>query len=237
MELVSSLTHLLRQLYSNLLPVPCFLCGNPATQSMLCRHCEAELPQIDRSCTLCAMPLQQGLICGQCLKKPPRHQRAVTAFLYAEPIDRCISAFKYQQQLGFTKLFADKLLSQIQQNAELPDCIIPIPLHPKRLRKRGFNQAHELSKVLSQLLAIPVAMDTLYRVRHTPPQAALPLKQRRRNIKNAFRCKSDSLPARIALVDDVYTTGITLDEAAKTLQRQGAEYIEVWTIARAIRHY
>ena len=237
MEFISSLAHRIPRLYRNLLPIPCFLCGGPSYQYALCSHCIAEMPLIKTACSKCARPLPHGHICGQCLQKPPPYTAAFSLFVYQEPVDRCIAAFKYHNQLSFIDYFADMSAAKLACRESLPECMVPIPLHSHRLRQRGYNQSYEFSKKLAQHLNMNVRTDILNRVRNTPPQASLTLKQRRQNMKNAFACTRTTLPETIALIDDVYTTGITLAEATKTLQRHGAKHIEVWTIARAIRHY
>jgi len=146
-----------------------------------------------------------------------------------------IADFKYRDKLYLTDVFADLMVEHLQHTT-LPELLIPIPLHPRRLRQRGYNQALELAKSLSRKLAIPISMDTLIRSRDTVPQASLPYDQRKRNMRRAFNVHSSSLPRHIALIDDVLTTGHTANAAAKLLRHEGVTTIELWTIARTIRH-
>lgn len=232
------LTHRLTELYSKLLPIPCFLCGEFSDHDALCQNCIAELPWLGPHCKRCALPLNQNGICGQCLQHPPPQHRGLALFRYETPMNHCIAAFKFHQQLVFTRLFARLMASKIQQEQQaLPEVILPIPLHPKRLRQRGYNQSAQLADTLASLLTIPVDKTGLIRQRNTPPQTGMSGKQRKRNLKQAFSI-SRPLPYRhVALVDDVYTTGHTVAEASRCLQQNGVETVEVWTIARAIRHY
>ena len=116
-----------------------------------------------------------------------------------------------------------------------PDCIIPMPLSAQRLRERGFNQSHEIARGLARRLHVQVADAACKRIRHTPPQASLPLDQRRANIRGAFECTMDLDGARVAIVDDVLTSGATLNELARTLLRAGAAEVTGWVLARTER--
>jgi ComF family protein len=145
---------------------------------------------------------------------------------------------KYHGQLHLTDYFASHLSQVIQQkNEAAPQLLIPIPLHPKRLKQRGYNQSGELAKKLSQQLNIPLNNKSLIRVKNTLPQARLPYAERKRNMKSAFQLLNAKLPEHIALIDDVLTTGHTADMAAKECLKHGAKKVELWTIARTIRDY
>ncbi|MDC9724617.1 MAG: ComF family protein [Gammaproteobacteria bacterium] len=226
---------LLRRLYSNLPSIPCRLCGSPSQEYPLCCACINDLPLLGPACPRCAMPTTQGQLCGQCLSHPPEQDQSISLFRYHEPIKRLIADLKYHDKLYLTQLFAH-LMSKKLIHSPLPHCLIPIPLHPKRLRQRGYNQSLELANSLSKQLNIPVSNRYLSRIINTPPQASLPFKQRKSNIQHAFKLMSSNLPSHIALVDDVLTTGHTANIAAKLLRQKGIKIIEVWTIARTIRH-
>lgn len=232
------LTHLISQLYSKHIPTPCLLCGSNAQQSCLCLQCFASLPMLGQHCQHCAMPISLGEYCGQCLTKPPIRHRTHSLFRYTSPIDRLIGDMKYHGQLQLTDYFANQLSRYIQQKNETkPQLLIPIPLHPKRLRQRGYNQSVELAKTLSKQLNIPLDNTALIRIKNTLPQTQLPYSKRKQNMKSAFQCQQHSLPDRIALIDDVVTTGHTADMAAKACLKRGAKNVELWTIARAIRDH
>ena len=211
------LTHRLAELYSKLLPIPCFLCGEFSQQDALCKACINDLPWLGHCCQRCALPLNEAGICGQCLQQPPPQQLSLALFRYETPVNHCIATFKYHQQLVFTKLYARLLADKTRQrNNALPEVLIPIPLHPSRMRSRGYNQAAQLADSLGSQLDIAVDKTSLVRQRNTSPQTAY---------------------NHVALIDDVYTTGHTVAEATRCLQQNGVDTVEVWTIARAMRHY
>ncbi len=234
-SVVQQLAHLVSRLYNKLLPVPCFLCGVETAGGPLCPDCMADLPEISHQCPLCAIPLQSDVICGDCLKKPPPQHRSISLFVYQDPIDRCISAFKYHQQLAFASMFADLLAEKVQHDHPFAT-LIPVPLHPAKIRSRGFNQSQELARRLSRHLSLPLNAHCLVRSRNTQAQSQLSAKARRHNIRNAFRCNG-SPPDSVILIDDVLTSGCTVREAATTLKKAGTQHIEVWTVARAMSHY
>ncbi|PHS22998.1 MAG: amidophosphoribosyltransferase [Methylophaga sp.] len=201
----------------------------------MCQACSAQLPIIKHACPRCASPLSQTMLCGSCLNKPPEQDASFSLFRYQPPIDRLILDLKYHDKLVLSRLFATHMVEQLK-NRVLPQLLIPIPLHPRRLRERGYNQSLELAKQLSKQLAIPVRHDILMRIRDTPPQASLPFTERKKNMKQAFQLNKTKFPDHIALIDDVLTTGHTVNVAAKTLRQAGVENIEVWTIARTVKH-
>ncbi len=224
-----------RQLYSNLLPIPCRLCGAHCKQHALCNACIKDLPFLGPACPRCAMPTTNSQLCGKCLHNPPQQDLSFSLFHYQEPIRRLIADFKYHDKLYLSQLFSQLMTEQLKKSP-LPQCLIPIPLHSKRLRQRGYNQSLELAKSISTQLNIPVNNDYLKRIINTEPQASLPFKQRKNNIQHAFSLIDANIPPHIAIIDDVLTTGHTANAAAKLLRQQGVETIEVWTIARTIRH-
>jgi len=186
-------------------------------------------------CPVCALPTPQGEICGHCLKKPPLYSRTVAAFSYQFPLNKLIQALKYQERLALSQIFADKLLRRIDMHT-LPDLIIPMPLHPAKLRRRGFNQALLVADRLASSLDIPLQSRTCHRLRDTPSQSALPWKERSRNVRGAFLCDGDLTGKHIALVDDVLTTGASLNALAQATQQCGARRISAWVIARTLPH-
>ncbi len=147
-----------------------------------------------------------------------------------------MQAYKYGSQLNLSRVFG-QLLSQKTQAQQI-DMIIPMPMHPTRLKERGFNQALEIAKVLSQHNTQLLDYKSVIRQTLTPPQASLPFKQRVKNIRGAFSVidAGKLVGKRIAIVDDVMTTGTSLNELAKTLKRAGAAHVECWVIARTLPH-
>ena len=173
--------------------------------------------------------------CGECLKHPPAFDRTRAALEYRFPADKLIQSFKYGGQLALAKLLG-KLLADAVADQPRPDLMLPMPLHPARLKSRGFNQALEIAKVIAKRQAIPLQIDIAQRLIDTTPQASLPLDARRQNVKNVFACTGNVHGLHIALVDDVMTSGATFNELAGTLKRAGAAQVDVWVVARAVMH-
>jgi len=173
-------------------------------------------------------------VCGACLTKPPAFTRSIAALRYTFPVDALIHSLKYQANLAIAPILANLLIKQLKATKMMPDVIIPMPLHPIRLRERGFNQAMEISRYISKQMKITLLPDSCSRIKHTPPQTGLPWKARQKNIRKAFSCKIDLSGKHVALVDDVMTTGATLNELAKILRKQGASEISNWVIARTL---
>lgn len=218
----------------SLLGRECLLCG-AETRERLCPACYAGLPYLpEQRCPVCAIPTPEGQVCGACLAALPRFDRVQAAFAYAFPADKLIQGLKYQARLPLAPLLAELLYSQLGQEAK-PDLLIPMPLHPARLKERGFNQALELARCLSRRTGIKLAAEACQRVRDTPPQAALPWEARGKNIQGAFTCAGDFSGLRVAVVDDVLTTGATLDELASVLRSRGAARVSGWVVARTLR--
>lgn len=220
-----------------LLPAqPCVLCGAMSRHGLWCEACDAALPYHDMPhCPVCALPTPRGETCGHCLKRPPAFDRTVAAFSYRFPLDRLIQAMKYGEQLALADLFAAKLLQRMDP-AQLPDCIAPMPLHPVKLQRRGFNQALLLAARLARELDIPLLTHACQRLRDTPSQSALPWKERSRNVRGAFQCDADLTGLHVALVDDVLTTGASLNALAAAAKKRGAAEISAWVVARTLPH-
>lgn len=215
-----------------LLPQSCILCGIGSGCHPLCAACNADLPKsTSPCCPVCALPTPQYAICGTCLQHPPAFDATVAAFSYAFPADALLRAFKYREQLQIATLVADNLVPALAMRPR-PDLVIPMPLHPQRLRERGFNQAAEIARHVGNALTIPLAPNAVLRVRHTDPQARLPLDKRKKNIRGAFAATQDLSGKKVAIVDDVMTSGASLDELAKTLKAAGAVSVECWIAAR-----
>ncbi len=232
-----------------LFPASCPAClgkGEPGLD--FCRACLAELPELGRVCPLCAGPVPedsaQGTICGRCLAHPPELNRVFSAFPYAPPIDNLIRSLKFGKRLHCARLLGRLLaIRAAQAGADLPDCFVPVPLHPVRLRQRGFNQALEITRVLARRLDVASDAHLVERIRLDPPQTALPAKQRLKNPKGTFAL-AETLGKRlkrrrkrphrrfIVVVDDVMTTGATVNEVARVLRKAGVERVEAWVAAR-----
>lgn len=213
---------------------PCVLCGASSRNGAWCAACDATLPYLTAPhCPVCALPALNGAICGRCLKRTPNFNRTVAAFAYAFPLDKLVQALKFGEQL----MLADSLANKLAQRVEVrPDCIVPMPLHPARLRERGFNQSIELARRIAAKLDIPLSSRACQRVRDTPPQSTLKWKERGKNMRRAFICTEDLSGKHVAVVDDVMTSGASLNEVALALRRAGAREVSAWVIARTLPH-
>jgi ComF family protein len=215
---------------------PCLLCGTVSRSGLLCPGCLADLPALpEPRCPQCALPTPNGETCGACLRRPPAFTHSVTVYRYAQPVDSLVHALKYRGELAVARFFAERLAERIGGTPR-PDVIIPMPLHPNRLHERGFNQAALIAGHLGRLLNLTPRVSACRRVRDTPPQVDLPLDARRKNLRAAFVCDIDLAGRTVALLDDVMTTGTSLDELARVARRAGAAEIHAWTLARAIRN-
>ena len=217
----------------------CLLCGARACDRNLCNGCENDLPRNDCCCRLCAEPLATTEIvtCGECAQRRPRFDRCIAPYRFSYPLDHMVRSLKYGGALAegrvLGELLADRLVAM---NAiDKPDLLIPVPLGARRYARRGYNQASELAIVVSRRLGIPMCTHSLVRFRETLEQAALDRKARRKNLRKAFQLVRPLAAKRIAIVDDVVTTGSTANEIARVLKRGGARRVDVWAIARAGR--
>lgn len=226
-------TACLRGLGQALLPARCLVCGERGTEGQdLCADCRAALPWNRPACPLCALPLAvQAPACGACLRRPPPFGTSRAAFRYAFPLDRLLPRFKFHADLAAGRLLV-QLLAEALADAPRPLALVPVPLHPARLRQRGYDQALELARPLARRLALPLCADRLRRRRATAAQTRLDARARRRNVHDAFEV-TGPLPAHVVLLDDVMTTGATLAECARALGQAGVARVDVWVVARA----
>ncbi|MEJ8568156.1 ComF family protein [Elongatibacter sediminis] len=216
-----------------LLPPTCLLCGASADSHGLCRPCRTDLPRLAGGCRQCALPgPPPGRLCGACLRRPPGFRSAAAVLAYTYPVDRLVWQFKFRRQLAAGHLLAGELATGLAERITWrPDALVPVPLHFVRRAKRGFNQSELLAWRLGSVLEMPVDCGLLRRARATSAQSGLDLRSRRRNLRGAFRC-GGAAGRRIALVDDVLTTGTTLNECARTLLKAGAVEVAAWVVAR-----
>lgn len=220
-----------------LYPPTCLLCGDPGQDGFdLCRPCAAALPYIDIACPRCAQPLSAPvpLLCGACQKKPPAYERTFALFEYdgRGPAGHLVKSLKFGARYPVARLLGALLAERLRGRSDPPEAIIPVPLHESRYRKRGFNQAIEIARTVSRRLDIPLDLTACRRVRATAAQARLPARERRRNLRKAFAARPGLAYRHVAILDDVVTTGTTVNEVARTLRRAGVEKIEVWACAR-----
>jgi ComF family protein len=228
-----------KSLLRGLLPAACLLCGGAASGSLdLCADCAAELPVLADACPRCAMPLPAGpgTACGRCLQRAPRFGACVAALRYEYPVRELLSRFKFHGDLAAGRMLAGLLAGRL---AALPAerrggmLLAPVPLHRARLRERGFNQSERIARVLAAGLGLTLSNTLLRRVQRTADQKQLDAAARGRNLQGAFHAV-DCAGRRIALVDDVITTGATAEAATAALLAAGAAEVEVWCLARAL---
>lgn len=225
-------------LVSALFPATCVLCGAPGTDNRdLCAGCAAELPWNRSSCIRCAKPFAGPVppetLCGRCQKDVPPFERCVTAFRYEWAVPSLVVGAKFRGRLNLARLLGQCLAAAIRErDLALPDALVPVPLHPARLRERGYNQALEIARVMGRELALPIDTHGCTRIAATPPQAGLDERARQRNIRGAFAVTYAPPWKRVAIVDDVVTTGSTVAELSRVLLKAGVEQVEVWAVAR-----
>ncbi len=219
-----------------LLPQHCELCVARTAGDLLCAACACALPRVVAPCPVCALPSAGGNACGACLAAPPPYSATVAAFAYAFPVDRLLQRIKYGGRIALANWAGSSLAAAVRgtlADRDRPDRIVALPLAPARQRDRGFNQAREIAMGVARGTGLRLAAP-LERIVAGAPQTALPWAERRRNVRGAFIVRSNVRGARIALVDDVMTTGATLTEAARTLLCAGAARVECWVVARTL---
>lgn len=220
------------------LPNYCLLCKEPTHSRLaLCESCIQTLPWSDLSCCqYCAIPLPEPQICGYCQTNPPPFTRVTAPLLYTPPIDRFIARLKFGHKLIYAQLLASLFYQYlVKSQTPLPEAIIPVPLHPKRLRQRGFNQASLIAQVLAKKLRLPCLHFATQRIKHTQPQAQLKEKSRLHNVKNAFKLTKPIAYKHIALLDDVMTTSATARQLCLVLKQKYLTEIQIWVCARATK--
>jgi ComF family protein len=214
------------------LPQRCLFCVAPRPREGICDECREHLPGRGAArCPVCANLSAAREVCGECLAQPPRFARVRATVSYRFPVDGAIQRLKYGAHLAAVRPLGSLLAEHLEEEAA-PDLVIAMPMAAQRLRERGFNHAHELAVAVSARLRLELASQLCRRVRHVAPQAALPWKERSSNIRGAFACEADLSGARVAIVDDVVTTGATLNELASVLLERGAAQVEGWVVAR-----
>jgi len=230
---------IVQTLTSLLAPPVCALCGGAGQQADepwgidLCRYCEGACPPLPPACARCAEPGEAAL-CQRCCEAPPPCHITRALFLYADPADQLITGLKFQGELPFARVLGTLFARSLRrQGVRLPHCLVPMPLHGNRYRQRGFNQTEAIGRHLAPRLRVPLEPGLLTRTRDTPPQSEQSAAARRA-IHDAFAVRPGlRVPPRVALLDDVMTTGSTAAAAAAALCAAGARQVEIWVCARA----
>jgi ComF family protein len=243
------------QVYTNIdrwagwmLPPRCVLCRRPGQRPAydLCVECEAEIPLVPDPCRRCGLPRnvasgdeegeEDG--CARCRTLNLPYSRCVAPWAYEFPVTQLVQALKYEGALANARVFGTRMVVQALRDQGDPRrgaaLVVPMPLHRSRLVERGFNQSHEIARVVSRLLDLRLAGTGLRRVRGTAPQVGLTRQQRASNVSGALAADPSLVAGQhVVLIDDVVTTGSTVIAAASTLRAAGAESIAVWAVARA----
>lgn len=228
-------------------PVDCAACGHPAAdrrRPFFCRACWDSIRPIDGPvCPQCGQPFDSpialahspGHRCRACREKPPRFDRALSPYRYEGVLEQAIRFFKYRRKDALAAPLADLMLAWADRLPPV-DLVMPVPLHPSRLRTREFNQSLLLADRIARRLGLPLSFEHLERIRQTRPQTELDRAGRARNVRRAFAVREpDGLKdIRVLLVDDVLTTGATVNDCARALKRAGADSVTVLTLARRV---
>jgi ComF family protein len=228
----------IKSIQSLLFPGFCLVCGRKAAGGRdLCCRCAAGLAYNHNPCRCCALPLpatsKPGSLCGGCQNHQRPYEKVTAPCLYEGEIQRLHQAFKFHRKLSAGRLLSELLCDAIESSdLPRPELLIPVPLHPSRVRQRGFNQAMELARVASRQLDIPVDQFCIRRCKATAPQSGLSKRERIGNIRGAFAMKRPVQAEHVAIIDDVMTTGMTIEQVARVLRRHGVRRIDAWVVAR-----
>lgn len=230
------------------IPLLCAICELETDTGIgICKICEAQLPWIDSACYQCGLPVAERLLlngrCGRCIVKRPEFDSCQALFHYQPPLDRLITNYKYQRRLdigaSLGSLLAERFEQCLQGKAaeEKPELLLPVPLHRKRMNRRGFNQAWELTLAVSKVSGIPACNNMIERIRNTPPQTELAdARARRENLKAAFAIRDPETTRNVTsvtIIDDVVTTAATVSAMAACLKQQGIRWVHVYCVTRA----
>ena len=202
-------------------------------QQTFCESCQQRLRPVQHPCRLCGLENQTNdELCAVCLYDPPRWQRMIAPLQYQGLTRELTMQFKFSQSLHFASSLLQTIIHHFPDQSAKPEALLPVPLHHNRLMERGYNQAFEIGRLMSPQIDIPVDTQTLVRVRDTEAQAGLTAHGREKNILKAFACDNRNNYRHVAVIDDIVTTGSTVNEVTKTLHRAGIETVEIWSLAR-----
>jgi ComF family protein len=224
-------------LFAYLMPPYCILCGAKGVKNRdLCEPCYLELPKNSPRCYQCTSDFTSSNsigLCPNCLKNSPAFDETFAPFVHNHAIRYLILQLKFHKHYPSARLLGNLLADYLEKTAELPDCIIPVPLHKNRYRERGFNQSIEIARVISKRLHLPLDIHSCIRHRDTAHQVGLTGEQRNENIKNAFSISPNFNAKHVAIIDDVMTTGSTVHELALALKIAGCHRVQIWVCAKA----
>ena len=220
-----------------LVPSRCAVCAGTASGGAVCPSCEADLRAltVESPCPRCGIDGSRGAECGECVRRPPPFDSTAAALRFDLPLDMLVTHFKFGGGWRLAEFLADLARSRLDL-AALGDAAVAVPLHPRRERERGFNQSREIARRLCGKRSVPLMENWIARVVDTPQQTRMKDSgERRRNVRGAFAASPAARGKRVVVVDDVMTTGATLDEIARTLKRAGAKSVANAVLARAQR--
>ncbi|MDX9885632.1 ComF family protein [Thauera sp.] len=221
-----------------LAPQDCFVCGAESAGDAVCEACAGALPDRPQTaCPRCGLPGLGGGCCAACERDKPAYDATLALYDFVFPVDAMVHALKYRHRLSMASFFGAALAARAQDFGAQADLILPMPLHPRRLAERGFNQALELARPLARARGLPLGLAVVRKMRDIPAQAGLDREARLRNPRGVFECDVSLHGQRVIVVDDVMTTGATLGELARTLKRQGASWVGNLVVARTPAPY
>ena len=232
------------RIIEHLLPAQCLLCCLPSNNKLICKHCQDSLLQDRPCCQRCGLPLNKSQpFCGDCLKKEYAFTQLHALADYQKPYSTLLKKFKYTKQLINGELLAELLIQSITHNVSKQqlsqiDYLLPVPLHNKKHQQRGFNQAQLLAEKISKQLNIPVLVEAIKRQKKTDPQEGLSLSKRKNNLRNAFittgKQQAKLSGSYIVIIDDVVTTGATVNSLSQVLLNTGVQRVDVWCVCRTV---
>jgi ComF family protein len=218
------------------LAVPRFLRPSCAVCSLapgpVCAECEADFfPASLPRCVVCAIPVHgKDVVCGRCLASPPHFVRTTALADYAPPVDGMVTALKFGARLDLASVFG-RLLAR-RSSVDEDALVVPVPLAFERLSERGYNQSMQVARAFCDWTGARLGLDIVQRIRHTPSQQALALEDRRHNVRGAFIASGSVAGRTVLVVDDVMTSGSTMDEIARVLVAAGAARVRALVVAR-----
>ena len=216
-------------------PAHCLLCDSAVEPGMdFCFDCREELPFNRQACIQCGLPLgsDKPQVCGRCLRHTPPFTTTQAPLRYEAPVDRLVGGLKFHHQLHLASPLGRLFCRQLPRSHTMPDIVMPVPLHPRRLRERGFNQSLELARHVAAGLGLPLVHRGCRRVIATPAQSGLDQRRRMKNLRKAFVADAEVKGVHIALFDDVITTGATATAVSQALLQAGAKRVDIWALAR-----
>lgn len=242
---------MIKAIFDIIYPRRCVLClshlrSEQNNKLELCADCQSDLTQIKHACYQCGIPLHntgENQLCGQCLQKKPYFDQVISLYHYQQPMIWLIQQMKFNNKLLFARLLSQLMLKhligfQAKKKFSIPDAIIPVPLHHKRQFQRRFNQAEELSRLVANKFNCRLDTQFIERSLNNAQQSGLNARQRKKNVKGIFKInnKKQYSYKHVTVVDDVMSTGSTVNEVARILKQAGIERVDVWILSRAERH-